>query len=108
MTAGVALFAAAGLAAYGENKSPNASPLLGVAVLAADGVEVGKVVGISTAPNGRVERIRMLTTTRMLRERTVILAQPTFTLRRGAIVLVLSAEEIERLPAAMAHDGAAQ
>ena len=108
MMAGVALFAATGLTAYGENKSLNPSPLIGVVVLAADGVEVGKVVGISTAPDGRVERIRMLTTTPVLGERTVIIAQPTFTLRRGAVMLVLSAEELQGLPAAMAQDGAAQ
>jgi PRC-barrel domain len=105
---GAALFAATGLTAYGENKSLNLSPLIGLAVLAADGVEVGKVVGVSTAPDGRVERIRVLTTTPGLGSRTVIIAQPAFTLRRGAVMLVLSAEVLQGLPAAMAQDDAAR
>ena len=108
MMAGAALFAATGLTAYGENKSLNPSPMIGMVVLAADGVEIGKVVGISTALDGRVERIRMLTTTPVLGERTVIIAQPTFTLRRGGVMLVLSAKELRGLPAPMAQDGAAR
>ena len=69
--AGAALFAATGLTAYGENRQLNPNPLIGVAVLTADGLEVGKVVGVSTAADGRVERIRVLTTTPRLGKRTV-------------------------------------
>ena len=59
-------------------------------------------------PDGRVERIRMLAATRLLGERTVIIAQPAFTSRHGAVMLALSAEELHGLPAAMTLDGAAQ
>jgi len=106
--AGAASSAPTGFTAYRDNKALNPSSLIGVAVLAADGVQVGKVVGISTATDGRVERIRMLTSTPVLGERTLIVAHPTFTLRRGAVMLDQSVDELQGLPAAMAQDGAAQ
>lgn len=106
--AGAALFAATGLTAYGANRPLNPNPLIGAAVLTADGLEVGKVVGVSTAPDGRVERIRVVATTPSLGKRTVIVARPTFTLRRGAVALILSVDELQGLPTAMAQDGAAQ
>jgi hypothetical protein len=106
--AGAVLFAATGLTAYGENRQLNPNPLIGMAVLTADGAEIGKVVGVSTAPDGRVERIRVLTTASRLGKRTVIIARPIFTLRHGAVALALSADELQGLPAAMAQDGAAQ
>ena len=57
---GAALFGATGFTAYphGGNKSLKPSPQMGAVVLAANGIEVGKVVSISMAPDGRIVFLR--------------------------------------------------
>jgi hypothetical protein len=96
-----ALFAATGFSAGPNNRKKPPAPrtLVGVVVVASDGIELGQVSGVSTTPGGRIERIRV--TTRQGLERTVIVAEPAFTLRGGAVVLELSGKDFERLPTAM-------
>jgi hypothetical protein len=103
-----ALFAATSFSARPSsgNKPLIPTPLVGVVVVASDGIELGQVAGISTAPDGRIERIRVAT--RQGLGRTVIVAQPAFTMRGGAVVLELSRKDFERLPTAMTHDSAAK
>jgi hypothetical protein len=103
-----ALFAATGFSASPNNrkKPPVPTTLVGAVVVASDGIELGQVLGISTGPRGRIERIRVAT--RQDLERTVIVAEPAFTLRGGVVVLELSGKDFERLPTAMTHDPAAR
>ena len=108
---GAALFGATGFTAYphGGNKSLTPNSLLGLLVRASNGTEVGKIVGISTALDGRIERIRVATASKAgFGQRHVIIPQPAFRLRRRAIVLDLSPEDLRALPTAMTHDGAAE
>jgi hypothetical protein len=63
--------------------------------------QVGVVHDIALGADGRVDRIRVRTPSRLgLGERIIEVAAPAFTIRGGAVVLELSAEEVELLPAA--------
>jgi hypothetical protein len=107
IVAGVAAFAATSFAAYPHRagRPTTRSPLIGLVVLAANGAEIGRVAGISTTPAGRIERIRVLGTSAPgLAKRTFIVARPVFMLRGGAVVLDLSAEDLQRLPTAMTEE----
>jgi hypothetical protein len=81
---------------------------LGASVLASDRTKVGTVSGISRRLNGHIERIRVVTASRLgLGAKTIIISDPGFSVEGDTVVLTLSVVEVESLPGAMTTDGAA-
>jgi hypothetical protein len=81
---------------------------LGASVLASDRTKIGTVSGISRRLNGRIERIRVATTSPLgLGAKTIIISDPRFSVEGDTIILTLSVVEVESLPGAMTTDGAA-
>ena len=81
---------------------------IGASVLASDRTKVGTVSGISRRLNGHIERIRVVTASRLgLGAKTIIISDPGFSVEGDTVVLTLSVVEVESLPGAMTTDGAA-
>ena len=73
--------------------------LIGIAVYSADGQEVGTISAVTVEPNGDIGEIRLTTSSPLgLGERTVAITQGGFIVLDGAVVLDLSAAEINALP----------
>jgi hypothetical protein len=65
----------------------------------AGGDEVGVVSDVSTAPDGKVDKIRVRTGFRLgFGERIVEIPTPAFTVLRDAVVLDLTADEVDAFP----------
>jgi hypothetical protein len=76
-----------------------AAALIGSKVFSAEGFEVGAVSAVSIGADGQISEIRFTTSALMgLGERTVVVQQGSFIALEGAIVLELSAEEVDALP----------
>jgi hypothetical protein len=76
-----------------------AAGLIGAGVFSAEGAEVGKVSAVTVAQDGQITEIRFTTASRLgLGERTVAVRQDSFIALTGAVVLDLSAEEVDALP----------
>jgi hypothetical protein len=75
---------------------------IGTPVFAMDGAIVGKVEDISTTGDGRFDRIRITTGSRLsFGERTIENSHQEFAVRRGAVVIDYTVEAVQALPAIM-------
>ena len=83
-----------------------AEELIGASVYSAEGTEVGTVAAVTVGQDGHINEIRFTTSSRLgLGERTVTVRQDSFIALRGAIVLDMSAEEVDALPVQTALRG---
>jgi hypothetical protein len=83
---------------YGE-RAVEPAALIGSAAYSADGQEVGTVSAVTVESNGDIREIRLTTASPMgLGERTVAISQGGFVVLDGAVVLDLSAAEVNALP----------
>lgn len=74
--------------------------LVGVPVFSADGVKIGQVADVSSAPNGKIDLIRVFTGSALgFGRRIITVPQPAFVIRRGVVTLPdLSAEDVQAFP----------
>jgi hypothetical protein len=78
-----------------------AEELMGASVFAADGTEVGEVSAVLLGAAGDISEIRIVTPSPLgIGERTVILPRGSYMVLRGAVVVDLSAAEVDALPSA--------
>ena len=85
-----------------------AEALIGASVYPAEGSEVGTVAAVTVGQDGHINEIRFTTSSRLgLGERTVAVGQDSFVALEGAVVLDLSAEEVDALPIQTALRGTA-
>lgn len=78
---------------------PPAATLVGTTVFSAEGTEVGTMSAVTVGEDGQITEIRVTTPLPLgLGERTVTIRQGSFMVLRGAVVLDLSAEEVDALP----------
>jgi hypothetical protein len=87
-----------------------ADELIGAMVVVPDGTRVGEVSAVSIGSGEEITEIRMTTASPLgLGNRTVILPPGSFMVLRGAVVLDLSAAEVDALPSvAGPKDGRSQ
>jgi hypothetical protein len=79
-----------------RNLALGAIVALGASVLASDRTKVGTVSRISRRLNGRIERIRVATTSPLgLGAKTIIISDPRFSVEGDTVVLTLSVVEVE-------------
>jgi sporulation protein YlmC with PRC-barrel domain len=89
-----------------DGRESPAEELIGASVYSAEGSEVGTVAAVTVGQDGHINEIRFTTSSRLgLGERTVTVRQDSFIALRGAIVLDLSAEEVDALPVQTALRG---
>jgi sporulation protein YlmC with PRC-barrel domain len=89
-----------------DGQESPAEALIGVSVFAAEGTEVGTVSAVTVGQDGQISEIRFTTASRLgLGERTVTVRQDSFIALNGAVVLDLSAEEVDTLPVQTALRG---
>ena len=81
--------------------------LLGTPVVAADGTQVGAVVGVSRSSTGHIERIRVITSLFEAHARIFIVRQGAFIVDANSVRLALTVGEIKALPRVMIDDGSA-
>jgi hypothetical protein len=101
LTAGV-LIGFFGFMALAQAPGARGDPaeLIGVAAFSAEGTEVGTVSAVTVGADGQVSEIRLTTSSPLgLGARTVAIPQGSFTALDGAVVLDLSAAEVDALPA---------
>jgi hypothetical protein len=80
--------------------------LIGASVYAAGGIEVGEVSAVTIAEDGQIAEIRVTAAHPLgFGQRTVALARGSFMALRGAVVLDMSAQEFQSLPARAALPG---
>lgn len=98
-----------GLIAAAQTPNGRESPaqaLIGASVYSAEGSEVGTVAAVTVGQDGHINEIRFTTSSRLeLGERTVAVKQDSFIAMEGAVVLDLSAEEVDALPVQTALRG---
>jgi len=81
------------------SQDPSAGDLIGVAVFSAEGAPVGTVSAVSVGADGQISEIRLTTASPLgLGERTVAIRQESFIVLEGAVVIDLSAAEVDALP----------
>ena len=83
-----------------QSQTANAVPdLIGADVLATDGTAVGEVAAITMGADGDFAEIRIAVEAPLgIGKRIVIIPPTSFMIRRGAVVLDLSATDVEALP----------
>jgi hypothetical protein len=84
--------------------------IIGLPVLAADGIKIGQVADVSKNTDGHIDRIRVLTGSVLgFGERVVEIPQPAFRIRDSNVLLSdFTAEMVAQLPsAASENDGPA-
>jgi hypothetical protein len=100
-----------GFIAVAQTPNSHASPaeaLIGASVYSVEGSEVGTVAAVTVAQDGHINEIRFTTPSRLgIGERTVAVRQDRFIALQGAVVLDLSAEEVDALPVQTALRGTA-
>ncbi len=85
-----------------------AEALIGASVYSAEGSEVGTVAAVTVGQDGHINEIRFTTSSRLgLGARTVAVRHDSFVALEGAVVLDLSAEEVDALPVQTALRGTA-
>ncbi len=85
-----------------------AAELIGGVVFSAEGIEVGEVSAVTVGQDGQIAEIRMTTARPLgLGQRIVVIGRGKFMALRGAVVLDLSAEEVDALPSPAALKGTA-
>ena len=83
-----------------------AQALIGASVYSAEGSEVGTVAAVTVGQDGQINEIRFTMPSRLgLGERTVAVRHDSFVALEGAVVLDLSAEEVDALPVQTALRG---
>jgi len=83
-----------------------AQALIGASVYCAEGSEVGTVAAVTVGQDGHINEIRFTTSSRLgLGGRTVAVKQDSFIAMEGAVVLDLSADEVDALPVQTALRG---
>jgi hypothetical protein len=76
-----------------------AEALIGASVYSVEGSEVGTVAAVTVGQDGRINEIRFTTPSRLgLGARTVAVRHDSFVAMEGAVVLDLSADEVDALP----------
>ena len=100
-----------GFIAVAQTPNSQASPaeaLIGASVYSAEGSEVGTVAAVTVGQDGHINEIRFTTPSRLgLGARTVAVRQDSFVAMEGAVVLDMSAEEVDALPVQTALRGTA-
>jgi len=85
-----------------------AAELIGGVVFSSEGTEVGEVSAVTVGQDGQFAEIRMTTARPLgLGQRIVVIGRGRFMALRGAVVLDLSAEEVDALPSPAALKGTA-
>ena len=80
-------------------RDPLPQDLIGVAVFLAEGTPIGAVSAVTVGADGQISEIRLTTSSPLgLGERTVAIAQESFMVLDGAVVVDLSAAEVDALP----------
>ena len=83
----------------GNRAPPSAADLIGVSVFSPDGTPVGTVSAVSVGADQQISEIRLTTASPLgLGERTVAIRQESFIVLDGAVVIDLSAAEVDALP----------
>lgn len=89
-----------------NGQAPPAEALIGASVYSAEGSEVGTVAAVTVGQDGHINEIRFTTSSRLgIDVRTVAVKQDSFIALEGAVVLDLSAEEVDALPVQTALRG---
>lgn len=100
-----------GFIAVAQTPNSQASPaeaLIGANVYSAEGSQVGTVAAVTVGQDGHINEIRFTTPSRLgIGERTVAYRQDTFIALEGAVVLDMSADEVDALPVQTALRGTA-
>jgi hypothetical protein len=80
--------------------------VIGLPVLAADGIKIGQVADVSKTTDGHIDRIRVLTGSVLgFGERVVEIPQPEFRIRDGNVLLSdLTADMVAQLPSAASEN----
>jgi PRC-barrel domain len=87
------------LAQAPDDRDTMAAELIGVRVFSADGAEVGTVSAVTVGADGDIAEIRLTTSSPLgLGERTVAVGRESFIILQGAVVLDMSAAEVDALP----------
>jgi PRC-barrel domain len=95
----VGFFGYMALAQTPAGRDPSAEDLIGVTVFSAEGTPVGAVSAVSVGADGQLSEIRLTTASPLgLGERTVAIRQESFIVLDGAVVIDLSAAEVDALP----------
>lgn len=88
------------------SREPSAADLIGVSVFSAEGMPVGTVSAVSVGADNQISEIRLTTGSPLgLGERTVTVRQESFIVLDGAVVVDLSAAEVDALPTQMVLRG---
>jgi sporulation protein YlmC with PRC-barrel domain len=100
-----------GFIAVAQTPNSQVSPaeaLIGASVYSAEGNQVGTVAAVTVGQDGHINEIRFTTPSRLgIGERTVAVRQDSFIALEGAVVLDMTAEEVEALPVQTALRGTA-
>jgi hypothetical protein len=100
-----------GFIAVAQTPNSQVSPaeaLIGASVYSAEGSQVGTVAVVTVGQDGHINEIRFTTPSRLgIGERTVAVRQDSFIALEGAVVLDMTAEEVEALPVQTALRGTA-
>jgi sporulation protein YlmC with PRC-barrel domain len=98
-----------GFIAVAQAPNGQASPaeaLIGASVYSTEGSDVGTVAAVTVGQDGHINEIRFTTSSRLgIGERTVAVKQDSFIALEGAVVLDMSAEEVDALPVQTALRG---
>jgi hypothetical protein len=95
----IGFFGFIALAQTPEGREDPALALIGAAAFSAEGTEVGTVSAVTVAADGQTSEIRLTTANpRGLGERVVTIGQGRFIALDGAVVLDMSAAEVDALP----------
>jgi len=91
-----------GFMAFAQSPGGRGDPaveLIGVAAFSAEGTEVGTVSAVTVGSDGQVSEIRLTTSSPLgFGTRTVAVPQGSFIALDGAVVLDMSAAEVDALP----------
>ena len=80
-------------------RAPQAQELIGGLVLSAEGAQVGEISAVTVGANGDITEIRMSMDSPLgLGQRIVVIPRGSYVVMRGAVVLDLSAAEVDALP----------
>jgi hypothetical protein len=95
----VGFFGFMALAQTPSGRAASAADLIGVSVFSPDGTPVGTVSAVSVGADDQISEIRLTTASPLgLGERTVAIRQESFIVLDGAVVIDLSAAEVDALP----------
>ena len=87
-------------------QATNSDGVVGLPVLAADGIKIGQVADVSKTTDGHISQIRVLTGSVLgFGERVVEIPQTAFKIRDGSVVLPdLTSDIVAQLPSAASEN----